>query len=143
MKPSRTIFVCAMIFFVLGIGAKDCNLDWSGSSGGTSAPPPPTKPFCLTDPPIGCAAFCSDVGVLAFTSHCSDVDADMRALNFRKAVVNYLNAKMAEGYDVCPAADVNNKFVPPCPLGFPPVEWPNQDHEVCQTPPLDCSIVLP
>ena len=137
MRKSRVVAaVAAMAFFISGIGANNCVGTSNGTSNGTS---PYGKPFCFTDPPIGCAAYCKDVGTVAFTDRCSAVDAGDRELAFEVALMQQVDAAIAQGYEVCPKAD-NTSYVTPCALGIPPVEHPNQDHEVCQTPPLDCSL---
>jgi hypothetical protein len=141
----RWIVMLAFALCSIGADSSSSGCKPSDSQSNQGAQYNQNKPWCYTDPPIGCAAFCSDVGVISFTLHCGDIDAGPRTKDFMDAVIQFVNAKIAEGYDVCPAQDVRTKFVTPCvvPPGFPPVEWPNQDHEVCQTPPLDCSIVLP
>jgi hypothetical protein len=43
------------------------------------------------------------------------------------------------GKQVCPQAD-STSFLTPCAIGIPPVEHPNQDHEICTTLPLNCPL---
>ena len=127
------IFVIA--FFVLSIGAKDC-----GNLGGNVAPPPASrKPFGTIDPPLGCAAFCEDVDVVSFTPQCENVEASDREIAFEITVMNNVKQAEAQGKQVCPQADLT-AFVTPCAIGIPPVEHPNQDHEVCANPPLNCPL---
>ena len=131
MRPSRFVLAFAMIFFVLGIGAKDC-----GPSG---SPPASTKPFYYTDPPLGCAAYCSDVDEVSFTPACRNIEASDRELEFELQVMDGVQHLYAQGIQVCPQADPTS-FVTPCAMGIFPVEHPNQDHEYCQTPPLNCPL---
>lgn len=129
----RRIFV--ITFFVLSIGAKDC-----GNLGGNVAPPPASqKPFCMTDPPLGCAAFCEDVNVVTFTPPCKNIEASTLELDFELTVMNNVQQAETQGVQVCPQANVT-VFLTPCALGIFPVEHPNQDHEVCATPPLNCPL---
>ena len=139
MNEPRISFVGAVTFFVLSIGAKDC-IDFGGSVG-TSAPPPspPPKPFCLTDPPLGCAAFCSAVGMVSVTPQCHNIEASTREFDFETIVANKVIELEGQGIQVCPEATPTS-VITPCAVGVFPVEHPNQDHEFCQTPPLDCSL---
>ena len=133
---SRAVVLCGMAFFASSIGAKDC----APVGGGGSAPPPaPQKPFCLTDPPLGCAAFCGDVGLVSFTPQCSNIEASDLEIKFEITVMNSVKQAEAQGAQVCAQANATT-FVTPCSIGIFPVEHPNQDHEVCTPPPLNCPL---
>jgi len=137
-RPRKNRYISrifAIAFFVLGIGAKDC-----ANFGGQPAPPPaPQKPFCLIDPPLGCAAFCEDVDVVTFTPQCRNVEASDREIAFELNVMKIVQQAEDQGTQACPQAN-STSFLTPCKIGISPVEHPNQDHEVCTTPPLNCPL---
>ncbi|XXX78021.1 hypothetical protein WMF30_04515 [Sorangium sp. So ce134] len=125
---SRTV----VILFAFGsIGAKKCT-PGSGQAVQNSG-----LPFCHTDPPVFCAAYCSGVNQVAFTTACSDVGADKLEILFELKVMEGVRQLEAQGTQVCPAADPR-LFVTPCSVDVIPQEWPNQDHEYCRPVPPGC-----
>ena len=135
MKTLCISRVFAIAFFVLSIGAKECV-----GPGENPAPPPASqKPFCTIDPPLGCAAFCEDVDVITFTPQCKNIEASDREIAFEINVMDIVHQAEAQGKQVCPQADPTT-FLTPCAIGISPVEHPNQDHDVCATPPLNCPL---
>ncbi|WP_437326164.1 hypothetical protein [Sorangium sp. So ce381] len=133
MKRSVSHTLLVLVFALCSIGAKKCT-----SQSGESLPPS-DKPFCYTDPPIGCAAYCQDVGVVAFTPACSHISAGDRELLFEFTVINRATAEQLNGNQVCPQTDLSF-FLTPCHLDIIPQEWPNQDHEYCQPVPPGCPL---
>ena len=121
------------------IGADDCALTQIGQP---VPPPPPTstpaKPWCLTDPPVGCGAICLGVGVPGFTDACNNIEAGPRTMQFVDDVNTYVADLAANNGQACPAANLG-VTVTPCADGIQPVEWPNQDHAECTSPPPGCS----
>ncbi|AUX42416.1 uncharacterized protein SOCE26_038480 [Sorangium cellulosum] len=95
------------------------------------------KPFCYTDPPAKCVAFCIDVDSVAFTPMCDSVEAGELTNLFKEEVIIGAAELEAQGIQVCPAPD-SKHWVTPCDVGIPPVEHPNQDHNYCQPPPPGC-----
>lgn len=104
----------------------------------------PDKPCCLTDPPEGCAAYCASVGNVQFTDACNGIGAGPRTQQFQATVGNELIQLAMQGTPVCAdsvmdglmgdgqmGTTVVGDSVTPCFFGIPPVEWPNQDHNVC------------
>ncbi|WP_437594795.1 hypothetical protein [Sorangium sp. So ce1000] len=123
--------IVVVAFALCSIGAKKCTPS-SGQSVQNSG-----LPFCYTDPPIFCAAYCSGVNQVTFTTACSDVGADKQEILFELKVMAGVRELEAEGTQVCPVADPS-LFVTPCSVDIIPQEWPNQDHESCQPVPPGC-----
>ena len=99
--------------------------------------PPPPLPYCLTDPPVGCAAQCVGVDVVGYTDACSNIEAGPRTMQFVMDVDMYVSDLAAQGGTPCPAENLG-VTVTPCADGIQPVEWPNQDHTVCTPAPPGC-----
>ena len=134
---NRALSSFALILFAcLMIGADDCALTQIGQP---VPPTTPAKPYCLTDPPVGCAAVCAGVGVPALTDACSNIEAGPRTMQFKNDVQIYLDDVAANGGTPCPTENLG-AAVTPCMDGIQPVEWPNQDHAECTTPPPGCPL---
>lgn len=135
----RTYALAIVPFAWTMIGAKDCD-PWAGWS---NPPPastaPPAKPFCYTDPPLGCAAQCAAVDSLAFTDACSNVEAGPREQQFEKLLTDKVSALLIQDQHVCNPSTIG-VTITPCQAGITPVEWPNQDHEVCTPAPAGCPL---
>lgn len=135
----RKTYALVLVPFALSmLGADDCALTQIGQP----VPPPktiPTKPYCYTDPPLGCAAICTAVDMPGLTAACSNVDAGPRTAQFEADVNTYLADLAAHGATACPAENLG-ATVTPCADGIQPVEWPNQDHAECTTPPPGCPL---
>lgn len=101
MKRSASHTILVLVFALCSIGAKKCTTQ-NGESLSSS-----DKPFCYTDPPIGCAAYCQDVGVVAFTPACSHISAGDRELLFEFTVINRATAEQLDGNEVCPQIDLS------------------------------------
>ncbi|WP_438018107.1 hypothetical protein WMF18_03060 [Sorangium sp. So ce315] len=125
---SRTV---VLVFALCSLGAKEC------TPGSSQFDQDSGLPFCHTDPPVFCAAYCSGVRQVAFTSACSDVGADKLEILFELKVMEGVRQLEAQGTQVCPAADPTS-FVTPCSVDIIPQEWPNQDHGSCQPVPPGC-----
>jgi len=119
------------------LGAEDCSIPWDSGTPTAMAPPP--TPYCLTDPPLGCAAICLGVGVSGFTDACSNIEAGPRTTQFEMDVNAYVAELAANNGAPCPAENLG-AAVTPCMDGITPVEWPNQDHAVCTTAPAGCPL---
>ncbi|AUX44974.1 uncharacterized protein SOCE26_064440 [Sorangium cellulosum] len=133
MKRSVAHTMLVLVFALCSIGAKKCTPK-SGES-----LPSSNKPFCYTDPPIGCAAYCQNVDTIAFTPACSDVSAGDKELLFELTVMNRATEEQLNGNQVCPQAELSF-FLTPCHLDIIPQEWPNQDYEYCQPVPPGCPL---
>ncbi|WP_437479419.1 hypothetical protein WME75_33490 [Sorangium sp. So ce1014] len=122
-----------LVFALCSIGAKKC----APSSGQPSQSP--NNPFCYMDPPVGCAAYCKAKDTVEFTPACSHVSAGDRELLFELTVMNRVSEEYAQGNQLCPEADLSF-FLTPCHIDIVPQEWPNQDHEFCQSVPPGCPL---
>jgi hypothetical protein len=128
-RPILRFFV--LLFAACSIGAKDCASAPTGLSG--------TTIYCHTDPPVGCAAYCSAKDTVTFLPACLAVGANTRELEFELKVRQLANDAASQGVHFCPEEDLT-KFLTPCALGIEPVEWPNQSHEVCTPVPPGCPL---
>jgi hypothetical protein len=139
----RTYVLAIVPFAWLMIGADGSCNPWSGWSNPPPAQPPPSpaKPWCNADPPVGCAAVCVALDDVEFTSACADIGADKKTGQFVKDIQTVVDARHAKGLDAYDASQVGMGAITPCQDGLPPVEWPNQDHEVCTPPPTGCIVV--
>ncbi len=135
---ARNRAALALFGFVM-IGADDCNITLPWDPGTPGGSPPPPMPYCLTDPPVGCAAVCVGVGVQSFTDACSNIEAGPLTVKFEMDVSNAVATALDNGIEVCPAANLNNTMTP-CMDGITPVEWPNQDHAECTPAPPGCPL---
>ena len=131
--------VLAFALFSLGAdpSTSGCKPLGTTSYQDTSSNPNAYKPWCHTDPPIFCAAFCSGFDQVTFSERCWDLGADVLELEFEKRVMNLYNERLELGEHLCTQADPLN-FVTPCQVGVIPQEHPNQDHEVCEPVPPNC-----
>lgn len=136
MKRTRALAIVPFAWTM--IGADDCALTQIGQPVPQSSTTP-TKPFCFTDPPLGCAAICSDVDVVDWTGACSNVEAGPRTAQFKMDIDNAVSSASAKGVQLCTALNIG-AAVTPCMDGITPAEWPNQDHEVCTPSPLGCPL---
>lgn len=135
---SRIPWVVVVAFGMGSLGAKPSGCYQSPPDQGPQPNQDSAKPFCYTDPPYKCIAFCVGVHKVGFTPMCNDVSASDLTIEFFDAVLDGAEDLEAEGYEVCPAPDPT-KWVTPCDVGIIPMENPpNQDHEVCQPVPPDC-----
>jgi hypothetical protein len=135
----KTYALAVVCFSWTMIGAKDCN-PWAGWSN----PPPasstsPSKPFCYTHPPLGCAAICKDVDLAGWTAPCSNVEAGPLTADFEDKMNAILAVAAMKGIQIC-TADKIGFTTTPCQVGITPVEWPNQDHTVCASAPPGCPL---
>ncbi|AUX32331.1 MULTISPECIES: hypothetical protein [Sorangium] len=129
-----------LMFALCSIGAKSPKCTPSGSQPSQDAQlnQDSVKPFCYTDPPAKCVAFCIAVDQIAFTPMCEGPDADELTILFMEEAINGAEDLEAQGIQVCPAPD-SKHWVTPCDVGIIPQEWPNQDHAVCQPAPPGCA----
>jgi hypothetical protein len=77
------------------------------------------------------------------TNACSDIGASTREGQFAMDVQAAIDTLHAKGLFACNDAQVGLASVTPCQDGLPPLEWPNQDHDVCTPPPAGCIVVSP
>jgi hypothetical protein len=126
-------------FAWLMIGAKDCD-PWAGwSNPPPTQTPSPSKPFCYTDPPLGCAAVCTGEDNVTFTPACSNVESGPLELDFQNLIMAKVNMYLMQDQHVCNPSTIG-VTITPCQAGITPVEWPNQDHEVCTPAPPGCPL---
>lgn len=111
----------------------DCGNSWSRTAQPMVPPSPPSKPCCFTDPPPGCMALCSTTGEVSFTDSCNGVAAGPWTDAFEQKI-DAAEAFLEMQGQVCDPA----VMVTPCNLNILPVEWPNQDHNVCMPTPPAC-----
>jgi hypothetical protein len=113
----------------------DCgNTDASLKPPPPPPPPPPSKPWCYTDPPVGCVAMCVDVGTIDFI-HCDGPAAGPVEAVFEQRVEQLA---MTQTEQPCPAGTVG-LTVTPCMVGITPqLQPPNQDTTVCTVAPPGC-----
>jgi hypothetical protein len=129
LTPSRC-FVLALA--LCSIGAKDC-----GTSGTAPVMLPDAALYCLTDPPVGCAAYCSAPQTITFLPACSGPSAGPAELDFELKLRAKMMEFISQGLEVCPQA-TPGKFMTPCIVDVWTTEWPNQDHNVCTPAPVGC-----
>lgn len=131
----RILWFLVLVFALSSIGAKTgCS-----TPTGTQSNQDPPKHTCLMDPPVGCAAYCQDVDVVAFTPPCTHISAGELELLFEVRVMTQVQELEAQGTQVCPQSNLST-FVTPCDVGITPQEWPAQDHEVCAPVPPGCPL---
>jgi hypothetical protein len=136
---NRTSALAIVPFAWMMIGAKDCD-PWADWEKPPPAPmPSSTKPFCYTDPPLGCAAICKDVDLMSWTGPCSNIEAGPQTDLFEKKIEAAVNMAADQGIQLCTASNIGSALTP-CMAGITPVEWPNQDHEVCTPAPPGCPL---
>jgi hypothetical protein len=142
-STARSLRGLALALFAWSmIGAEDCALTQIGKSAPGKSNPgyqPPPPLFCLMDPPVGCAAGCTGVDQMAFTSACSNVEAGPQEASFESLIIDKVNALLAQDQHVCNPSTIG-VVITPCQAGITPVEWPDQDHGVCTTPPPGCPL---
>jgi hypothetical protein len=133
MKRHTCRSLCLVAFALCSIGAKDCATPARPDGG--------YQPnfYCFTDPPVGCAAYCSGPDTVTFTFACSHISGDALEKQFQDKVMQLANDAAAQGIHFCPEADLT-KFLTPCAVDIIPVEWPNQDHAVCTPAPPGCPL---
>jgi len=129
---SRVRFFVVLLLGLCSIGADEC----------ASTPALPVDPnyYCLTDPPVGCAAYCSAPDVVTFTPACSHISAGDREIAFEILVMAQVQDIEAQGVRACPQANALDVLTP-CMMGLPPIEWPNQSE--CTSPPEGCPVGAP
>lgn len=122
----------------------NCGNQWSKNAQPMQPlPGTPVLPCCLTDPPAGCRAVCAAAGDVEMSAECNGIGAGPREAQFDALVQTYVLQLVMQGTQVCttdPMGGVMGDLmvgdsVTPCNLGIPPIEWPNQDHEVCAPMP--------
>jgi hypothetical protein len=120
-------------FALCSIGAKDCAAPVAPSGG--------YQPnfYCYTDPPVGCAAYCSGPDTVTFTPACSHISAGDLEIMFELKIEANVKELEANGVRACPEADPFS-VTTPCQVGIIPQEWPNQDHAVCTPAPPGCPL---
>jgi len=137
----RIHWFIVLVFSLCSIGANTsssgCKPSDTQFTRGTQADQNTSKPWCHTDPPIFCAAYCSDYDKVSFTKACWDIGADLLELQFELKVMDLYQEKVDQGTHLCVQADPFS-FLTPCNVGIIPQEWPDQDHEVCQPVPPGC-----
>ena len=73
-----------------------------------------------------------DSVMVTFTEACDMIEAGPRTDEFEQKIVAAAMLLAMQGQVCDPEV-----MVTPCNLSIPPVEWPNQDHNVCMpTPPV-------
>ncbi|WP_441291863.1 hypothetical protein ACSRUE_16715 [Sorangium sp. KYC3313] len=120
-----------LVFALCSIGGKECTPGTGASSQNSGLP------FCHSDPPIFCAAYCSGYDSVTFRDECSDIGADTLEILFELKVMSLYQEQLNQDIHLCTQADPFT-FLTPCQIGIIPQEWPNQDHEVCQPVPPGC-----
>jgi hypothetical protein len=130
--------VGVLVFALCSIGAKSEGCKPSGSTSNTTQSNQSTpKPWCHTDPPIFCAAYCGDYDLVVFNDRCYDIGADIWVAEFENRVDALYQERADQGEHLCTGYDPYN-YVTPCQVFITPQEWPNQDHEVCEPVPPGC-----
>lgn len=131
---SRAHWIIVVMLGLSSIGADDC---FPAAAPGLAIDP---NNFCYTDPPVGCAAYCSAPDVVSVTPACTHISAGPREFEFEIKVLAHMDLLEAQGIRVCPQANLFN-FTTPCMVGVPPVQWPNQSE--CTPPPPGCVVATP
>lgn len=129
---ARGHWFVVVLLGLCSIGADDCT-----PASTPSTPPIDPNNYCYTDPPVGCAAYCSGPDDVTFTPACKHISAGQREIDFENFVITGVNALLAQGKHTCPQADPSN-LITPCMTNFPPVQWPNQS--ACTPPPAGCPL---
>lgn len=140
---SRTRALAVVLFAWIALGADGCDPWARWSNPPPAQAPSPAKPFCNADPPVGCAVVCAAVDDVEFTGACADIGASSRTQQFMADVQSAVDALHAKGQDACSDAQVGMASITPCQDGLAPLEWPNQDHDVCAPPPAGCIVGSP
>ena len=82
-----------VVLVALGsIGAKDCAAVPDRPIGGYDP-----NSYCYTDPPVGCAAYCSARDTVAFTPACSHISGDELYFRFQDEVALRAHSAAAQG----------------------------------------------
>jgi hypothetical protein len=131
--------IVVLVFALCSLGAKSegCKPSGSTSNKSTESNQNTQKPWCHTDPPIFCAAYCADYDYVLFNDRCYDLGADLVTADFMEYVDALYKERVELGEHLCTGYDPYN-YVTPCQVGFIPQEWPNQDHETCEPVPPGC-----
>ena len=130
--------VGVLVFAIFSIGAKSESCQPSGSQSNQSTNQnTSTKPWCHTDPPIFCAAYCGDYDVIVLNDRCFDLGMDVQVVEFAERVDALYQDRVDLGEHLCTGYDPYN-YVTPCQVFITPQEHPNQDHEVCEPVPPGC-----
>jgi hypothetical protein len=140
MKPFNPSIpgVVVVVFALCSIGAKTEGCMPSGStSNKTTQSNQNPKPWCHSDPPIFCAAYCADYDSVLFNKQCYEIGADILTLEFMDRVDALYAERVELGEHLCTEYDPYN-YVTPCQVFITPQEWPDQDHDVCEPVPPGC-----
>jgi hypothetical protein len=139
MACRRLALLPLVLFALVSIGAKECSIPWP-SYGSSSNPSGSDEPWCLFDPPVGCAATCVDVGQPGFTPPCDDISASKLTAQFENAVGQGIVQAFMAGNEICPEGDTTT--VTPCQLGIFPQPNPPEPPDVCTSPPPNTCVVF-
>jgi hypothetical protein len=133
--------IVVVVFALCSLGANSsssgCNPSSSTSNNSTQSNQNTSKPWCHSDPPIFCAAYCADHDLVLFNKQCFEIGADIRTLEFMDTVDALYAERVELGEHLCTGYDPYN-YVTPCQVFITPQEWPNQDHDVCEPVPPGC-----
>ncbi len=89
----------ALTLALCSIGAKTskCTPAGSQSNQGTQSSQDLAKPFCYTDPPVRCIAFCVGVDEYAFTPMCDELGAgELTDLFKEEVIIGVLDLRLRE-----------------------------------------------
>lgn len=132
---SRVQRLMVLLVGLSSLGADKC-APAPGTGTGQNLPIDPNY-YCYTDPPVGCAAYCSAVDVVTFNTACKHISAGPRELDFELYVITKVQEQEAQGVQACPEENLYS-YITPCQTPFPPVQWPNQGE--CTPPPAGCPV---
>ena len=134
-------WVVMLAFALCSIGAESsssgCKPSGLQSNQDTQSNQSTLKPWCHTDPPIFCAAYCSGYDNVTFRDECRNIGADNLEIAFELKVMALFQENLDQGTHLCTQYDPSN-FVTPCQVGIIPQEHPNQDREYCEPIPPGC-----
>ena len=135
--------IVVLVFALCSLGADSsssgCKTKGTYSNKSTQSTPKPIKPWCHTDPPIFCVAYCGGYDSIMLNERCFDIGMDVQVIEFAEKVDALYQERLDLGEHLCTEYDPFN-FVTPCQVFIIPKEWPNQDHEVCEPVPPGCPV---
>lgn len=138
MPARMRLFASTLLLALASAPSSDCGF---GSSAAPPPPPAPDIPYCYTDPPVGCGAFCDADYQVSFSEACGNIEGGELTIQFEDLIQNLEAMATMEGKDVCTDANIG-ATISPCKVGIVPVERANQDHESCVTGPK-CLVTVP
>lgn len=131
------IVVAAFALCSLGAKSEGCKPSGTSNQSTPSKQNAPQKPWCHTDPPIFCAAYCGGYDDVILNERCFDLGMDILVVEFADRVDALYQERLDLGEHLCTGYDPYN-YVTPCQVFIIPVEHPNQDHEACEPVPPGC-----